>query len=87
MYHCQKCDAKGCEAEVLDAIENIQEENIKDFLERLLQDSLEHGFLRMDVRHNKTNEMENITRRWKGGVGPVIYNRVKDWLHRISING
>ena len=74
-------------SEILDALENIQKENIKDFLERVLQDSLERGFLRMDVRHNNTNEMDNITRRWKVEIEPVIYTRVNAWLHRISTNG
>ena len=73
-------------SEILDALEHIAEDATQDFLERALQDSLERGFLRGDIRHNSTNEMDNITRRWKAEVEPEIYSGLKNWTHRISAN-
>lgn len=65
--------------EVVDAIFHVGEDNVAELLERILQDSLERGFFRAELRHNSTNEMDNIARRWKAEVEPMLHANFSRW--------
>ncbi len=74
-------------AEILDALENTDKEDVAGLLCRVMEDIFDRGFHKQDIRHCSTNEMDNITRRWKVEVEPKIYQRVLDWQFHFPITG
>ena len=55
------------------------ESEIKDLMDAVVQDCLERGFTRADLRHNSTNEMSNVTKRWAAECEAQLYDRYLDW--------